>query len=108
MRRRLAVAWIAAVSAIGCTWAPLRPAGERVVVLAAEVDGCEALGTTTARTTAKLWLFSRNPAKVRGELETLARNEAGAMGGDAIVTTGAQSDGEQRFEVLRCGRAASP
>jgi hypothetical protein len=104
------VVWIAAISAIGwaCTWAPLQPSGAPVAVLGAEGDGCEALGTTTARTTARLWLFSRNPTKVRAELETLARNEAGAMGGDAIIAAGAQGDGEQRFRVLRCRGAASP
>ncbi len=94
---------------LACTWAPLKPRGESVAVLADEPEGCEVLGTTTARTTASLWLFARSPVKVRGELEHLARNEAGAMGGNAVVAEGPPSvDGEQRFTVLRCDGPPEP
>ncbi len=104
---RLAMAVILALGSAACTWAPLGPAGEPVVVAARADHECHVIGTATARTKANLGPFSRSPTKVREELHNLARNEAGAMGGDAIRATGAPVDGEQRFEVLRCAGDAS-
>ena len=104
------VSVLVALALGACTWTRLQATGEPVAVLPvdrAEQTGCEAIGTTTARTTDQVWLFARSPVKVRRELETLARNEAGRMGGDAIRALGAPSEGEQRFSVLRCGENGS-
>ena len=102
--RGVAVALVALLGIAGsaCSWAPLRADGAPVVVLQAETEGCDSIGSTTARTTARVGPFRRNFAKVRGELENLARNEAGAMGGDAIRPLSRPVEGEQRFAVLRC------
>lgn len=105
--RRVFSVMLVVIAAGACTWAPLRPAGELVAVVAANPDGCETVGRTTARTTSHFGPFLRSPRKVRGELETLARNEAGAMGGDTIRALADPVDGEQRFEVLRCGPGSS-
>ncbi len=105
--RRTGVAVCLALWSAACTWAPLRPVGEPVVLAAAADGECRVIGTATARTKASVGPFLRSPAKVRDELQNLARNEAGAMGGDAIRALGAPVDGEQRFEVLRCGGDAS-
>jgi hypothetical protein len=69
----------------------------------AEVDACRKLGATHAKTSPKAWIFSRSPKKIDSELETLARNEAGDMGGDTIVAQGpASSEGRRSYDVYRC------
>lgn len=102
--RRTAV--VLALLAPACTWAPLRSGGEAVAVVGEKAD-CVEVGQSTARTRARIGPFRRNAAKVRTELETLARNEAGNLGGDAILAIGAPVDGEQRFLVLRCADPTS-
>lgn len=104
---RLFAVLLALIGAGGCTWTPLRSVGEPVAIVGADTERCEAIGNTTARTTSHIGPFLRSPRKVRGELETLARNEAGAMGGDAIRALADPVDGEQRFEVLRCTPGSS-
>ena len=89
--------------AVGCTWVPLTTEGEEVrVVDATEVADCQKLGTTTSKTATRVVIFARTDRKVHEELESLARNEAAEMGGDAILTTGAPREGRQSFEVYRC------
>lgn len=102
----IAAAALLAVAALaGCTWVDLTNEGRGVrVASAAEVEGCERLGATHSKTSDTVWIFARSDAKVKSELESLARNEAAAMGGDAIVPTGPVSEGGRRsFDVYRCG-----
>ena len=88
---------------LGCTWVALAPEAEGVRVLEADqADRCRSLGTTTSSVLAKAGPFDRSPNKVRGELETVARNEAARMGGDAIVPVAAVEQGKQTFAVYRC------
>jgi hypothetical protein len=65
---------------------------------------CEKLGSTRSLTKSDIASIDRNRKKVAGELETLARNAAAAMGGDAIAAESEVSDrGEQTFGIYRCG-----
>lgn len=103
----LAVAALAALAGLtaGCTWVDLTHEGRGVrVASAAEVAGCERLGATHSKTSDNVWIFARSDSKVEYELEALARNEAAAMGGDAIIPTGPVSEGGRRsYDVYRCG-----
>jgi hypothetical protein len=47
-------------------------------------------------------ILARGDSKVRGELITLARNEAATMGGDSIVAESPAVQGRQTFGVYRC------
>ena len=88
---------------VGCTWVPLTTEGQNVRVLdATNVADCQKLGVTTSKTASQVMIFSRTDRKVHEELESLARNEAAEMGGDAIVATGAPREGRQSFGVYRC------
>ncbi|MEE8581694.1 MAG: DUF4156 domain-containing protein [Myxococcota bacterium] len=88
---------------LGCTWVALVPEAEGVRVLEArQADQCTSLGTTTSSVLTKAGPFDRSPSKVRGELETVARNEAARMGGDAIVPVAAVENGKRTFAVYRC------
>lgn len=87
----------------GCAWVDLKPEGEKVRVLSSsEVKRCKHLGHVTSNTAATLGFFARSASTVREELNRLARNHAGGMGGDSIVPTGPMLDGEQTYDVYRC------
>lgn len=86
-----------------CTWVQLTTEGEGVrLATAAEAATCQRVGTTTSTTRSRVWVADRGSEKVQDELITLARNEAGTMGGNAIVADGTIVDGRQRFIVYRC------
>lgn len=87
----------------GCTWVQLTAEGEGVrLAVASEVTACQRVGTTTATTRSRVAIADRGSAKVQDELVTLARNEAGSMGGNTIVADGTITEGRQRFIVYRC------
>ena len=52
----------------------------------------------------RLGPYERSEARVRDELETLARNEAPGLGADRISPLSPVDDGEQRWALWRCGR----
>jgi hypothetical protein len=87
----------------GCAWVDLKPEGEKVRVLSSsEVKRCKHLGHVTSNTAATVGFFARGASTVREELNRLARNHAGGMGGDSIVPTGPMLDGGQTYDVYRC------
>lgn len=87
----------------GCTWVELSPEGEKVVVLTeAEVAQCKKVGQTVVMLRDSVAGFKRSPEKVQHELNTLARNSAQEIGGDAVVPIGEPEDGKQTFAVYDC------
>ena len=56
----------------------------------------------TASPKSRVGGFERKPGKVAAELETLARNEAATMGGNAVVAASTVKDGRQTFGVYHC------
>ena len=87
----------------GCNWVPLTSEGENVRVLqSSAVSDCQKVGKVSSKTSDRIFIFARTDRKVREELESLARNEAVDLNGDAIVPIGTEADGRQSFEVYRC------
>lgn len=87
----------------GCTWVKLNEAGKGVrLVNIGEAAGCERLGEATAHVLDKVGFIKRSREKQAGELATLARNEAGDMGGNTIVAISDIKDGSRTFAVYRC------
>ena len=95
---------IALVSLLtGCTWVKLTGEGEKVVVLEKAFSACKKLGTTTSNGKADIASVDRKKTKVATELETLARNQAATMGGNAVVAQGpVTEEGQQTFAVYHC------
>lgn len=90
-----------------CTWVKLDPAGERVQVLStATVAQCERIGKTTVSTLARVLGLRRYEESMQDELNTLARNSAAELGGDAVVPLSPIEDGRQIFAVYRCRPSA--
>ncbi|MDX1554861.1 MAG: DUF4156 domain-containing protein [Xanthomonadales bacterium] len=104
---RISMAGVLLVLAIsllsGCTWVKPTSDGEQVQVATAnDVAGCESLGKVTVSLKHKVGRIERNQDKVKTELETLARNEGAAMGGDTVVAEGRPVEGRQTFGVYGC------
>ena len=95
---------IGAVMLVSCSsWVQLTSEGESVMLLPESgVASCTRVGGTRSSTLNKILFTQRNRLRLEEELATLARNEAGSMGGDAIVVESPISDGSQRFGVYRC------
>lgn len=85
------------------SWVQLTDPGQQVGVRSeSQVSDCQPLGRASSSTLDRLLLIERNTARQEDELLTLARNEAGDMGGNAIVPVTAAADGKQSFAVYRC------
>ncbi|MGH0035116.1 MAG: DUF4156 domain-containing protein [Myxococcota bacterium] len=96
--------WVPALAA--CTWVPLVDGAKDVGVLTERAaEGCKRLGKTTANTTESVVFIPRGKARVRWELESMARNAAVRMGGDAVAALGPVTDGRQDFGIYRCAPA---
>ena len=88
----------------GCnSWVQVTDAGEGVQKLTAqEINDCTRIGRSHATTMSRVLLVQRGSARLQEELLRLARNEAGEMGGNAIVPESPIEEGEQTFGVYRC------
>jgi metal-sulfur cluster biosynthetic enzyme len=98
-------ALLVAVCALGaCTWVKLEDAGKRVRVVtdSASVSGCEEKGQIAASVRDRVAFVKREGAKVRDEVEALARNQAAELGADTIIAAGEMDHGEQQFRAYRC------
>jgi len=86
-----------------CNWVQLTVEGRGVsVATSSEVANCTSVGRTTAQTLSRVVGVERGGEKLQQELLTLARNEAGTMGGNRIVPESIISDGQQSFLVYIC------
>ena len=106
MRRRFIPCLVAAISIVGvtsCSFAPVETPGEKVRALSlAEVESCRKLGVTKVSVLPTLAGIKRPPETVAKELENLARNSAGQMGGDTVVVQTPIVEGERTFAVYKC------
>ena len=86
-----------------CTWVPLTEEGARVQLRTLEqAHACEQKSRVTVSVKDKIAGMARNEDKMRGELETLARNEAAQVGGNAVAEESEPTDGRQVFLIYRC------
>lgn len=87
-----------------CTFVKMGPGGAQVRVARADRDmsSCEKRGEIAVSVKDRLGPYSRNPIRVRDELETLARNEAPGLQADTVQPKTEPADGEQRFFAFRC------
>jgi len=86
-----------------CTWVPLTDEGARVQLRTlGQVRACEQKSRVTVSVKDKIAGIGRNEDKMRGELETLARNEAARVGGNAVAAESEPTDGRQDFLIYHC------
>lgn len=102
MKKTALATLVAAFLLSSCATVKLTEAGEKVRILEpGEVASCRNMGRTNASVTAKI-IFERPESAVKKELEAVARNGAGRMGGDTIVPLTVVENGQQTFEVYKC------
>jgi hypothetical protein len=88
----------------GCSnWVGLTVEGEGVrLATAAEISNCSRLGRTRPQTLDRIVGVERGAERLQEELLRLARNDAGAMGGNVIVPESLIEEGEQVFGIYSC------
>ena len=88
----------------GCSnWVGLTVEGEGVrLATAAELANCCRLGRTRSQTLDRIVGVERGAYRLQEELLTLARNDAGAMGGNVIIPESLIDEGEQLFGIYLC------
>jgi len=102
MKRTLLYSFIL-IGLTACTWVDLEPEAEKVVVLSSEeVKKCKLLGTSHVSVKYEVGGFARDVKTMTSELETLARNEATKLNGDAVVAVSEIEKGKQKYSVYRC------
>jgi hypothetical protein len=62
---------------------------------------CDRIGVISSKTKDSIG-WDRNRNKVREEIETLARNEAAALGANTLVPIGEPEEGAQTFHAFVC------
>lgn len=102
---RMITVLAAAVLAGGCAWVKLEPQGGaiRVARTGEDLSSCQRAGEITVSVRDRVGFYERDALKVRDELETMARNEAGSLQADTLQALGPPVEGEQRFVGYRCG-----
>lgn len=99
---------LAAVSTLlvvaACTFVKMAPGADqvRVAKLGADLSTCERRGEIEVSVKDRLGPYSRDPIRVRDELETLARNEAPSLQADTVQPKAEPADGAQRFFAFLC------
>ena len=101
MRPMLLLAACVAVLPAACTFVHMAPSAKQVRVLGS-APGCEKRGEVSVSVQDKVGFYARSESQVRDELETLARNEAPGLGGNAVQPLDGPEDGRQRYAVWRC------
>ena len=103
MKKILAIIIILAAVG-GCSnWVGLTVEGEGVrLATAAEISNCSRLGRTRPQTLDRIGGVERGAERLQEELLRLARNDAGAMGGNVIVPESLIEEGEQVFGIYSC------
>ena len=94
---------MSAAMVTGCTWVQLTSEGENVSLAGADrVGNCNRIGSVTAKTLGSIAKIERGGGRLQQELLTLARNEAGDMGGNTVVPESLINDGKQDYGVYSC------
>jgi hypothetical protein len=101
MQRILSIA-ILLLALTGCNWVGVTTEGVEVsLVEATEVGNCTRIAQTRSKTLSR-FIFQRGAKTLQEELVSLARNDAGGLGGNTIVAESSITEGEQVFGVYTC------
>lgn len=97
---------LAAALLSGCNWLPVTPEGSQIKLepSAQAVRQCEKKGTINVTVKDRFGVMKRGADIVAEEAETMARNDATAMGGNTIVAETQLQDGRQQYGVYACRR----
>lgn len=94
---------------VSCAWVKVSEKGEmvRLVQSRQAVESCKLIGRINGKVVNRV-VFERDEEKVAIELANLARNEAGMLGGNTILSVSDIVDGRQAFAVYQCYQSEHP
>lgn len=86
-----------------CSFVSLNPQAENTTVLpkGSSYANCKFLGNTNVSIWSKATTF-QSQEKAESQLDTLARNEAASMGGNAVTPTSEIVNGQRSYGVYNC------
>lgn len=86
-----------------CSFVSLDPQARDINVVenANSLKNCKSLGNTTVTLWSKAETF-QSQTTVDGQLDTLARNQAAAIGGNTVTPHSAISNGQRTYSVYNC------
>jgi len=91
------------LAACGNSWVQVTPEGERVsLATAADVGNCRRIGAANVNALDSIAFVDRGANRLQEELVNLARNEAGAAGGNRVVPESTIEEGRQTFGIYQC------
>jgi hypothetical protein len=103
-KNRITIAAIAIILG-GCAFVSLDSAARRVSIIPTEksslLSQCKFLGNTTVSLWGKADTFQSNDT-VEKQLNTLARNEAAKIGGDAVIANSDINGNKRDYKVYDC------
>lgn len=103
MRKLIALTIFTATLSACASWVQVTSAGQGVSVATPnQVSACTRLGSSTTNALDGIGFIDRSATRLQEELISLARNEAGDMGGNRIVVESPINEGKQSFGVYRC------
>ena len=88
----------------GCSnWVQVTDAGQNVrVATASEVANCQRIGRARVKSLSKVVVVERGAQRLQQELQSLARNVAGDIGGNVVAPESTIDKGQQTFGVYSC------
>jgi len=96
-------ALILLLGACGSSWVQITPEGRQVsLATTAQIATCDRIGQANVNAIDNIGFVQRSARQLQEELVSLARNEAGVMGGNRVVAESTIRDGRQSFGVFRC------
>jgi Domain of unknown function (DUF4156) len=90
-----------------CTFVKMGPGGNaiKVAAIGKDLSACEKRGDIAVSVKDRLGPYERNTARVKDELEVLARNEAPGLKADTVQALFEPEDGSQKWRAYRCSGA---
>ena len=100
---KMTMLFLFVITLASCSFVSLDPMAENVIVSpdAASLKSCKFLGNTTVSLWSKASTF-QSDTTVNTQLDTLARNQAAAMGGNTVVSYSKINNGEETYSVYKC------
>jgi hypothetical protein len=96
---------IAAIVTVSCTLVEPEPGSDDVRIITAEpASHCKFIGRVSAQVLDEVLFMDRSDSAISENLDTLAKNEATRLDGNAVMAVGTIDGGRRDYNVYDCQR----